>query len=134
MKYFVDSNGIICWINELGQSNHPAIAMHGQSVHIKNGKLQFLNTDNTVDDEYVIWDSLIALAIAIEEAELQPTGNAMHIDAAALIAHKSIETFRTDWHKGHISHKENYPLVIEEGNIGIYFEQMAMELTSNQEE
>ena len=125
MKYFVDQSGLIAWIDENGQSNHPAIANHHQKFSLTSKYITFLSSDDAVDEEYVLWDSLTALAIAIETPAKHSADEALKIDTAVAMAHKSIEQFRTDWHNGHKDNPDNYPLTIESNNTGVIFEQMA---------
>lgn len=125
MKYFVDQNGLIAWVNDEGQSNHPAISNHQQKFSLTDQYIIFLSSDDCVNDEYVLWDNLTALAVAIENPAKHSVHEALEIDTAVAMAHKSLEQFRTDWHNGHKDNPENYPLAIESNNTGVIFEQMA---------
>lgn len=125
MKYFVDQNGLIAWVDEQGKSNHPAIANHQQNYSVSGQNIIFLSQDKGVEDEYVLWDSLTALAVAIENPAIPSVHEPLKIDTAVAMAHKSLEQFRTDWHNGHKDNPENYPLTIESNNTGVIFEQMA---------
>lgn len=125
MKYFVDQSGLIAWIDENGQSNHPAIANHHQKISLTSKYITFLSSDDCVDEEYVLWDSLTALAVAIESPAQYSDYEALQVDTAIAMAHKSLEQFRTDWHNGHKDNPDNYPLTIESNNTGVIFEQMA---------
>lgn len=66
MKYFVDQSGLIAWVDDNGKSNHPAITMHNQNFLLTSQYITFLSSDKAVDEEFKLWDSLTALAMAIE--------------------------------------------------------------------
>lgn len=125
MKYFVDQNGLIAWVNDKGKSNHPSIVNNHQNFTLSEQRISFLTPDKGIADEYVLWDSLTALAVAIENPAKYSADEALGIDTAVAMAHKSLEQFRTDWHNGHKDNPDNYPLAIESNNTGVIFEQMA---------
>lgn len=131
MKHFADLNGLICWVKENGESNHPAIANGEQVAKIEGNKILFINSEGAIHDEFILWDHLTALAVAIEQPTHVDPDDSLHIDTAVAMAHSKIEKFRSDWHSGHIANKECYPLSIESGNTGILFEQMVDAITSN---
>ncbi len=66
MKHFADLNGLICWVKENGESNHPAITSGEQVAKIKGNKILFIKSDGLIQDEFILWDHLTALAAAIE--------------------------------------------------------------------
>ncbi|AMW80654.1 hypothetical protein AMD27_17200 (plasmid) [Acinetobacter sp. TGL-Y2] len=130
MKYFSDVDGLICWVDEDGSSNHPSIANNQQPIKIEDQKILFLSKDGTVKGEYVLWNNLTALAVAIDKPVHLLPDEPMHIDNAVALAHQAIEEFRSDWHQGNLNHPDNYPLTIESNNSGVLFEQMASAITS----
>jgi ABC-type histidine transport system ATPase subunit len=131
MKHFADLNGLICWVKENGESNHPAITSGEQVAKIEGNKILFIKSDGSIQDEFILWDHLTALAAAIERPIHVDPNDSLHIDTAVAIAHSKIEKFRSDWHSGHIANTECYPLSIESENTGIFFEQMFDAITSN---
>lgn len=131
MRYFVELNGLICWVKENGESNHPVIAKNEQVSKVDGNKIIFLSSVGAIQDEFLLWDSLTSLAVSIEQAVNVDPDASLHIDTAVAMAHTKIEKFRSDWYNGHAINKEGYPLSIESNNTGIFFEQIAESLSSS---
>lgn len=127
MKYFSDADGLIAWIDDQGVSNLPVLVKGELQGVIDGNTLRLIAMDGSVEEEYQLWGSLIALALAIE-AQLPSIiahDHPIHLDTAAEIAHQRIERFRLDWHKGFKENPNGYPLELEANNSGVYFEQMS---------
>lgn len=66
IRCFIDVNGQVWTINNDGKSNHPSdILIEGDTVLIL-GVEDDIGPGREVEDEYVVWPSLTALANAIE--------------------------------------------------------------------
>ena len=69
MRYFVDINGVIFTIYDDNTSNYPGdfeiVGSDFRSLGVKD----CLGEGREIVDEYVIWDSLVELAQAIEDSE-----------------------------------------------------------------
>lgn len=124
MKFFSDVNGLIAWVKEGGESNHPELVNGSKTSKIENNKVLILELDGAISDEYQLWDSLSALAVAITGPINAPIDEPLHLDTAVAIGHERLEAFRTDYYKGHAENSEHYPLVMGEDNSGIFIEQM----------
>lgn len=75
-RYFVDNNGVIFTILDNGQTNFPGeIKVEEAKGDHESATVMVLgayegeegNSPRLVEDEYQVWDSLIDLAVAIEE-------------------------------------------------------------------
>lgn len=127
MKYFSDADGLIAWIDDQGVSNLPVLVKGELQGVIDGNTLRLIAIDGSVEEEYQLWGSLIALALAIEAQvpSIIAHDRPLHLDTAAAIAHQRIERFRLDWHKGFKENPNGYPLELEANNSGVYFEQMS---------
>lgn len=80
--------------------------------------------ETVIHDEYVLWPSIIDLAIAIEKEPIDPENEVMTLDEAIIEAHEQVSRFKKKYLQGVEENPEYYPIQVERGNAGTWFEQI----------
>ena len=130
IRCFIDVDGHIWSIDKDGKTNFPSeIKIDGEDVLVlgpHDGEGQF------IEETYQLWPSLTSLALAIEQ-KIQPSiDGSVSLNQAVAEAHIGAEIFKAAWLKGHMEHPDRYPLAFPEDNAGLWREQMADHLQSDE--
>lgn len=125
-RCFVDANGHIWSIDDHGKSNFPAdIEIVGNTVRIL-GVSDDLGEGRSIDEEYVLWPSLTALAITLEQnpKDYQSDDGSMSLECAVAEGYKQVSSFEQYWLKSNSEKPDMYPMILPGDNAGLWFEQM----------
>jgi hypothetical protein len=125
IRCFVDVDGHIWSIDHNGKSNFPG------EIQIKTDEVWVLGADDgegqSIDEEYTLWPSLTALAVALEQNPPQSVDGSISLDQAVAEAHVKAESFKSNWLRNNKLSPDRYPLAFPKEDSGLWFEQMAEE-------
>lgn len=124
IRCFVDVDGHIWSINEAGESNFPAdIAIDGDVVQVL-GERDDQGPGRLVEDEYVLWPSLTALAIALEQEPEPSSDGSVSLQQAVAEAHQRAQSFEVWWVQANKDKPDHYPMSLPMDNAGLWHEQL----------
>jgi hypothetical protein len=124
MPYFVEEKtGAIWEVSEDGETLYP------RKVHVVGDRIQILvdlawSEELAVENEYILWPTLTALALALEHDHGARPDGSMTLDMAVSEVHHQVESFKAYWLEQHEKYPIGFPLMLEANSAGLWLEQM----------
>jgi hypothetical protein len=123
-RYFIDDNGTIWTVFAGGISNFPRDITVAENVVQILGEKEDDSPGRPVENEFTLWPSLMALALAIEYNEPTSDDGSVSLKQAVGEMHAQIQSFELSWIDSNRISPVAFPLALPADNAGLWFEQM----------